>query len=175
MDRYNFEEHISAYIDGELSQEEKKKFEDLIDSDSNCKEQYDKVSQLVKNLSSIPKLETNSDFRSKINSQIDEYEKSNISIFDRFKKYFLSNEGGNGFSKSSNGSIIAKPAMGLAMSCAAIVMVFYLSSNNLNSNSGIASSPSETKDEMYYSDVDSTDSDEYEHDIQLTKGVNQEE
>ena len=29
MDRYNFEEHISAYIDGELSQEDRKKFVNL--------------------------------------------------------------------------------------------------------------------------------------------------
>ena len=53
MDRYNFKEHISAYIDGELSPEDKIKFEELMESDSNCREQYNQINSLVKNLSSI--------------------------------------------------------------------------------------------------------------------------
>ena len=37
MDRYNFEEHISAYIDGELSEVEKKEFEKLQIENTNKK------------------------------------------------------------------------------------------------------------------------------------------
>ena len=70
MDRYNFEEHISAYIDGELSPEDKIKFEELMESDSNCREQYDQINSLVKNLSSLPKLETDDNFMDKLESWI---------------------------------------------------------------------------------------------------------
>ena len=74
MDRYNFEEHISAYIDGELSPEDKIKFEELMESDANCREQYNQINSLVKDLSSLTKLETYDDFMDKLNQSIDDYE-----------------------------------------------------------------------------------------------------
>ena len=54
-------------------------------------------------------------------------------------------------------------------------MVFYLSSNNSNANSSIVSNPSDLDDEIYYSDIDSTDSEQYEDEIQLTKGLDERE
>ena len=53
-------------------------------------------------------------------------------------------------------------------------MVFYVSFNASNNNPGMASTPqSDLENETYYSDVDSTDTDQYEDDIQLTKGVDE--
>jgi hypothetical protein len=64
--------------------------------------------------------------------------------------------------------------MGLAISCAAVLMVFYISFNGSNNSAGMASTPSaDSENETYYSDVDSTDTDQYEDDIQLTKGVDE--
>ena len=176
MDRYNFEEHISAYIDGELSPEDKIKFEELMESDSNCREQYNQINSLVKNLSSLPKLETDDDFMDKLNQRIDDYEESKVSIFSLFKKYFRfdNKESTGGFSVSSGGTAAIRPSMGLAMSCAAVLMVFYVSFNASNNSPGMASTPPVDLDnETYYSDVDSTDTDQYEDDIQLTKGVDE--
>ena len=172
MDCYNFEEHISAYIDGELSPGDKIKFEELMESDSNCREQYNQINSLVKNLSSLPKLETDDDFMDKLNQRIDDYEESKGSIFNIFKKYFLFD---NKESTSGSGDTTAiRPSMGLAMSCAAVLMVFYVSFNASNNSPGMASTPPVDSDnETYYSDVDSTDTDQYEDDIQLTKGVDE--
>tara|TARA_Y100001968_G_C19368489_1_gene723835 strand:+ start:745 stop:1257 length:513 start_codon:yes stop_codon:yes gene_type:complete len=170
MDRYNFEEHISAYIDGELSQEDKRKFQELINNDENCKKRYNEMNQIVSNLTSLPKLETDDNFINSLNQKIDNYEKLNISMFEKLKRYFISN------SKQDRIRTAAiRPAMGIVMSCAAFLMVFYLSSNNSNANSSIVSNPSDLDDEIYYSDIDSTDSEQYEDEIQLTKGLDERE
>ena len=175
MDRYNFEKHISAYIDGELSPEDKAKFEELMKSDSDCRAQYEEMNELVKSMSSLPKLETDDDFMDKLNQRIDDYEESKVSIF---KKYFLSDnkESTGRFSISSGGSATIRPSMSLAISCAAVLMVFYVSFNASNNNPGMASTPqSDLENETYYSDIDSTETDQYEDDIQLTKGIDQNE
>tara|TARA_B100001540_G_scaffold96575_1_gene86991 strand:- start:897 stop:1409 length:513 start_codon:yes stop_codon:yes gene_type:complete len=170
MDRYNFEEHISAYIDGELSQEDKRKFEELISNDENCKKRYNEMNQIVSNLISLPKLETDDNFINSLNQKIDNYEKSNISIFEKLKRYFILNSKQEKLRTTS-----IRPAMGIAMSCAAFLMVFYLSSNNSNTNSSIVSNPSDLNDDIYYSDIDSTDGEQYENEIQLTKGLDERE
>ena len=159
MDRYNFKEHISAYIDGELSPEDKIKFEELIDSHSNCREQYNQINSLVKNLSSLPKLETDDDFMDKLNKRIDSHQKSKISIFNIFEKYLFSDN--------------RRPTIGFAISFAAIFIVFYVSLNNSNNTSNMASTPPDSSDETYFSDIDSTDTDQYEDEIQLTKGTDE--
>ena len=157
MDRYNFEEHISAYIDGELSQENKIKFEELMESEPNCKKKYNQVSELVISLNSLPKLETDGDFIDKLNQQIDNHQKLKVPIFSIIKEYLFIDS--------------RRPTIGFAMSCAAILIIFYVSLNNWDNNSAMASTPSDSQDEIYYSDIDSTDTDQYEDDIQLTKGV----
>ena len=55
-------------------------------------------------------------------------------------------------------------------------MVFYVSFNASKNSSGMASAPPpDSENETYYSDVDSSDTDQYEDDIQLTKGVDESE
>jgi len=163
MDRNNFEEHISAYIDNELSKEDRKSFEELLESDSECREIYNGMNQLVQKISSLPKLETNANFRVKLNRQIDNYEKSNISIVSKLKRLLLPD------------NILAKPAIGLSISCAAVVIIFYMSFNSTSDNSGLVLTPSDSEDEIYYSNIDSTDTEQYENDIELTKGVDERE
>tara|TARA_X000001036_G_C20341952_1_gene668886 strand:- start:98 stop:577 length:480 start_codon:yes stop_codon:yes gene_type:complete len=159
MDRYNFEEHISAYIDKELSQEDRIKFEGLMDSHPNLKEKYNEVNKLVMSLKSIPKLETDNDFFDKLNKRIDNNRESGFSIFNIFEKYI--------FPKNT------KPIIGFAMSFAAISMIFYSYLDNNN----IASSSTDMDEQNYFSDIDSTDIDEeqYENEIQLTKGLDLDE
>ena len=160
MDRYNFEEHISAYIDGELSPEDKIKFEELMESESDCKGKYNQINSLVKNIRSMPKLETDDNFIEELNKKIDNHYKSKASIFKIFEKYIQEDR---------------KPILGFAMSFAAIFMVFYLYLDTSDDSSSMASSPQDSTNETYYSDIDSTDSDEYDDEIQLTKGTDESE
>ena len=55
-----------------------------------------------------------------------------VPLFNIFKKYFLlgNKESTSGFSVSSGGTTAVRPSMGLAMSCAAVLIVFYVSLNN---------------------------------------------
>ena len=156
MDFYNFEEHISAYIDGELSDQDKKEFEELIESNSEYRQKYEEINSLVVNLKTIPKLKTSEDFTSVLNRRIDSLNQPKISISRIFEKYFVPS--------STN------PVLGFSMSFAAILVISYL---YLNGNqSDVASAPLETnhENEIYYSDIDSTESNEYEDKIQLTNG-----
>ena len=159
MNRYNFEEHITAYIDGELSEQDKNEFKKLIESDSDCKTKYEEIKNLVKNLKSIPKLKTNDDFMMNLNNKIDSYDRENISIFSKIKEYiFIAN---------------GRSALGFAMSFGIIFVVSYLYLNNNNSISANSKILDKTNSEdIYYSDSDSTDSDEYKYneEIHLTKG-----
>ena len=157
MDRYNFEEHISAYIDGELSEVEKKEFEKLIESTPECRIKYKEVNSLVSNLRSMPKLKTNDNFMRILNEKIHSHNKSKVSISNIVKKYFSPSSG--------------RPVIGFAMSFAAIFMIYLYFNLDIN-GSNITSSPLDTnsENEIYYSDIDSTESDEYEDEIQLTKG-----
>ena len=40
MNRYDFEDHISAYLDGDLDTEEIKEFERIIEEFPDCNEKY---------------------------------------------------------------------------------------------------------------------------------------
>ena len=161
MDRYNFKEYITSYIDGDISDSNRELFEKLLESDSECQEEYQEVSKLINNLNSFPKLKSNNDFIQDLNQRIDNYEKSKTPVFNKIKDYLSSLE--------------PRPSLGFAMSIGAIMMVSYLYLGNpstTDSSSITTTIPEEKilKEEMYLSDSDSSDYDEYEDDIQLTKG-----
>ena len=56
MDRYNFKEYISRYIDGDISDSERELFENLLESEPECQEEYEEVRRLITNLRSFPNL-----------------------------------------------------------------------------------------------------------------------
>ena len=70
---------IVAYIDNELSRQEKEKFEEALKNDSNLLNEYESIKNLKNTLRDLPKIETDSNFMVKLNQKIDNYENSNKS------------------------------------------------------------------------------------------------
>ena len=70
MDKNNFQDFITAYLDDELSNDEKKEFENILNSNPQCKQQLDEVQNLISTLNSAPEHKTSSDFESKLYQRI---------------------------------------------------------------------------------------------------------
>ena len=66
MDYNNFEDYIAAYLDGELSDEQKNKFEELMKSNEECKTKFKQTTGLLNDLKSMPTLETSDNFLTKL-------------------------------------------------------------------------------------------------------------
>ncbi len=159
MDRYNFEEHISAYLDNELSGSDRKIFEEILSSNSDCNRKFQEMKKMISNLNELPSLKTSNDFIPNLNKRIDEGINQESSFVMQIKDIFFS-----------------RPNMGFAMSFAALFLISYMFVGNFNSTNYYSSESSDEihgdkYEEIYLSDVDSTDqSDEYEGDILQTSG-----
>ena len=125
MDYNNFEDHIAAYLDGELSDEQKNKFEELMESSEECKTKFKETTGLLNDLKSMPTLETSDNFLTKLHQRIELEQKSKANFFDKAIQYF----------SFSN----VKPALSFAMSFGAIAIFTFIYLNDLNIfNQGIA-------------------------------------
>ena len=159
MDRYNFEEHISAYLDNELSDPDRKIFEEILSSHPSCNKKFEEVKRMVLNLNELPNLETSNDFIPNLNKRIDQEINQESSFLAQIKDTFF-----------------LRPNMGFAMSFAALFLISYIFIENFNSTDYYSSEDSDgvhsdKYEEIYLSDVDSTDQDdEYEGDILQTSG-----
>ena len=72
---YDFEK-INAYLDNELSREEKADFEAQLLEDINLKEEVSRLQNLLGDLKELPKIETDRNFMVSLNEKIDQYEQS---------------------------------------------------------------------------------------------------
>ena len=72
---YDFEK-INAYLDNELSREEKADFEAQLLEDINLKEEVSRLQNLLGDLKELPKIETDRNFMVSLNAKIDQYEQS---------------------------------------------------------------------------------------------------
>ena len=125
MDYNNFEDYIAAYLDGELSDKQKNKFEELIESSEECKTKFKETTGLLNDLKSMPTLETSDNFLTKLHQRIELEQKSKANFFDKAIQYF----------SFSN----VKPALSFAMSFGAIAIFTFIYLNDLNIfNQGIA-------------------------------------
>ena len=125
MDYNNFEDYIAAYLDGELSDEQKNKFEELIESSEECKTKFKETTGLLNDLKSMPTLETSDNFLTKLHQRIELEQKSKANFFENAIQYF----------SFSN----VKPALSFAMSFGAIAIFTFIYLNDLNIfNQGIA-------------------------------------
>ena len=109
MDRYNFKEYISAYIDGDLSIDEKKEFEDIMNSHSECKIKFEEVKSLIENLNQAPQAKTSADFMDKLHARIDSHNQTKETILDKISNFLLGPK--------------MRPAYGFAMSIAVFFVV----------------------------------------------------
>ena len=78
MNRYEFEDKISDYIDNQLSISERKAFEDFLNSDNEAKELVESVRKTIKLLSSAETVKSSNEFLPNLTSRINS-EKKNIS------------------------------------------------------------------------------------------------
>ena len=125
MDYNNFEDYIAAYLDGELSDEQKNKFEELMESSEECKTKFKETTGLLNDLKSMPTLETSDNFLTKLHQRIELEQKSKANFFDKAIQYF----------SFSN----VKPVLSFAMSFGAIAIFTFIYLNDLNIfNQGIA-------------------------------------
>ena len=115
MDSNNFERYIAAYIDGELTEQQKSEFEKLMDSHESCRIKFKQTSELLDDLASMPKLKTNDNFLSELHKRIEAKEKSRTNFFNKFSEYFLD----------------TKPAFSFAMSFGAIAIFTFIYLNDL--------------------------------------------
>ena len=154
MNKNNFKEYISAYIDGELSSSASEQFEELMRSNKELENEYKSMEALTKTLASVKKLETGKNFMVDLNKRIDQHNKSDFSFSDIIDRYFI---------------LSKKPMIAISMSIVIILTIsnFYTSYNNLD----ITTTEQNIIDNsIYYSDIDSSDVEVYEDEIQLTNG-----
>ena len=114
--KINFEESIAAYLDGELSIEDRKNFEKILNSDKKYKTKLNQVVSLIDDLKQMPKLSTSSHFSSQLQAKIDLNSKPQKKILDRIKTVFFE----------------SKPTLNFSASFAAIAIFTFLYLNDLD-------------------------------------------
>ena len=70
MNRYDFEDQISAYLDNDLSIEETKEFEKIMDEFPDCREKYLSIRSLVSKINNLPKIKARDSFVDELNMKI---------------------------------------------------------------------------------------------------------
>ena len=75
MDRYKFEDSISAYIDNELSLTDRQEFEEYIEKNPDAKSILEDILKNINLIKSLPKVKASSTFMSKLLEQV-EFEKN---------------------------------------------------------------------------------------------------
>ena len=116
MDFKKFEESISAYIDGELSKEDKILFEQKLESDKKCMTKFKQMVELIDDVKKMPQLNTSSHFSRNLQTKINLNSKSNNGIFKLIQSIFFE----------------SRPVLNFSLSFAAIAIFTFLYLNNLD-------------------------------------------
>jgi cell division septum initiation protein DivIVA len=70
MDRYQFEDLISDFIENKLSMTQRKNFETYLDENPEAMQQLDSVKQVIASMKSMPEVSTSTDFMKNLNKRI---------------------------------------------------------------------------------------------------------
>jgi len=70
MDRYQFEDLISDFIENKLSMIQRKNFETYLDENPEAMQQLDSVKQVIASMKSMPEVSTSTDFMKNLNKRI---------------------------------------------------------------------------------------------------------
>ena len=70
MDRYQFEDLISDFIENKLSMSQRKNFETYLDENPEAMQQLDSVKQVIASMKSMPEVSTSTDFMKNLNKRI---------------------------------------------------------------------------------------------------------
>tara|TARA_Y100001970_G_C14049634_1_gene758215 strand:+ start:287 stop:772 length:486 start_codon:yes stop_codon:yes gene_type:complete len=159
MDRNNFEEYISAYLDNELSKSDRESFEEIIRSDSSCSIKFKEIKKIVLDMQNLPELKTSDNFVRNLQNRIDQGSIGKVDFIVRIKDAIFSNQN-----------------LGFAMSVVGLLLVSYMFINDYGTVDYYSSESKEVsnninEENIYLSDVDSTEQyDEYDGDILQTTG-----
>ena len=157
MDFKKFEESIAAYIDGELSKEDKIFFEQKLESDKKCMTKFNQMIELIDDLKQMPQLNTSSHFSRNLQTKINSNSKSYYRILEQIKSIFFE----------------SKPVFNFSLSFAAIAIFTFLYLNNLDVFSPNVRSVefSETEDQnSEYFEIElagGTDDEEFDEEFEL--------
>ena len=88
MDRYQFEDCLSDYLENNLSPSKRKEFEEYLKAHSNGKELVDSVRELMDSMKSMSGIKVPPDFMGKLQQRI-EAEKNNLSLQSPEKRTYL--------------------------------------------------------------------------------------
>tara|TARA_Y100001958_G_C20899330_1_gene322190 strand:+ start:13 stop:606 length:594 start_codon:yes stop_codon:yes gene_type:complete len=157
MDFKKFEESISAYIDGELSKEDKILFEQKVESDKKCMTKFKQMVELIDDVKKMPQLNTSSHFSRNLQTKINLNSKSNNGILNQIQSIFFE----------------SRPVLNFSLSFAAIAIFTFLYLNNLDVFSpnvkSVEISESEDQNSEYF-DIElagGTDDEENEEEFEL--------
>ena len=157
MDFKKFEESISAYIDGELSKEDKILFEQKLESDKKCITKFKQMVELIDDVKKMPQLNTSSHFSRNLQTKINLNSKSNNGILNQIQSIFFE----------------SRPVLNFSLSFAAIAIFTFLYLNNLDVFSpnvkSVEISESEDQNSEYF-DIElagGTDDEENEEEFEL--------
>ena len=110
----DYKDKIISYIENELNNLEKAEFEIALQENSELKKEYLEIKGLLNSLSSLPKLETSSDFMVSLNNRIDAYElKKNRGMNTFFSSIFsrkfntIVGQNGNNYLKSISAVVMS--------------------------------------------------------------------
>ena len=82
----DFNDMISSYLDGDLSLEEKKSFENYMQNHSDFSNKVKNIKNIVSLVKQTPKLETSKDFLTNLEANIDKKSIFNYWLNSKFKK-----------------------------------------------------------------------------------------
>ena len=74
MDCNDYKDKIIAYIEGELTEIDRQKFESELEINSDLKIEYYEIKQVLQSLSDLPEIEASSDFMVSLNKKIEAHE-----------------------------------------------------------------------------------------------------
>ena len=90
MDRYKFEDSISAYIDNELSLTARKEFEEYIEKNPEAKSVFEDILKNISLIKSLPKVKVSTAFMSKLLEQVEfERNKPTAKVIDSTSNTFF--------------------------------------------------------------------------------------
>ena len=139
MNRYDFENHISAYLEGDLNEKEIKEFEAIINEFPDCKEKHLSIKLLVSKINKLPKVKARDSFMDELNMKIEKQSDKKKTIFSSLFSIDFNN---------------LKPVPTMAFATVAIILVY--SSIKLIDNDNLSYiSPGQSN-----ADISEVDSDE---------------
>ncbi len=84
MNCYDFETHVSTYIDGELKYNVQKEFVEHKNNCEACAEKLSDISSMIQNLGKMPQFKTSDTFFHNLHKKITEFDNKKPSLWQRF-------------------------------------------------------------------------------------------